>query len=179
MTRTRTPARRNCWPSSGDLNFGPERIEGDNEPLDGPSPAPERDGSNNQLFEPARAAGPGPYAGVLQTAAPPDVLVLSDQPGQPADSRWRLAGDRARRAGYLPPLPHPDPLVERCTAYLLALLACRGEPDRQRLAEKEPGLDAAVRLYTGGDKIARGTVEARLLARQSVPEVAALCGLTA
>jgi hypothetical protein len=116
---------------------------------------------------------------VLKTAGPVDMLVLSDQRCRPVDSRWRVAADRSLRAGYLPPPPHDDPWVERCTAFLLALLACRGEPDRQALADKEPDLDAAVRLYTGGDKIARGTLEARVLAGQTIPQVASLCGLSA
>jgi hypothetical protein len=62
---------------------------------------------------------------------------------------------------------------------LRALVSCRGEADYTRLAARMPDVHAAYQLRTTADKMARGTVEARLLAGQSIEEVAARCGLTA
>jgi hypothetical protein len=100
-----------------------------------------------------------------------------DNPARPVDARWSAAIDRVRK-GTSPHAAHGDPWVDRASRYLQALLACRTEADRERIDRHDPDLDAAFRFRAAPDKLARGTVEARLLAGQTIDEVAAACGLT-
>ena len=96
---------------------------------------------------------------------------------RPVDARWlwvtRLA-DTVRHAND----PEDDDWIRYGLRYLNQLLACKGPSDRERLAQTMPDMDAAYRLYTCNDKLTRAEVEARLLARQTVEEVAAACNLT-
>jgi hypothetical protein len=98
------------------------------------------------------------------TARPVDarlrrVLKLAEQ-GEPATHRWDDVG------------------VRLGLKYLNRLRASQGEADRERLAQDFPDLDAAYRLHVSADPLPRAILEARLLAGQIVPEVAAACGLT-
>ena len=126
------------------------------------------------------AAGPPPperpcdeYDGIETTFGLP-----LPAPGQQVDDRWRRVC-RTARAGRLQPGPDDDEWVARGLGYMGALLACRGDAGRQELARALPDLDSAYRLHRHSDCMARGLVEARLLAGQSFEETAAACGLTA
>jgi hypothetical protein len=67
--------------------------------------------------------------------------------------------------------------MDRGFRYALALLACESAADEEGLARALPDLEAAFRLHAGPDKLARGILEARLLAGQTIEETAAACGL--
>jgi hypothetical protein len=72
-----------------------------------------------------------------------------------------------------------DPWIASAMAYLQARQACVTTKETDRLARKMPHVHAAYVLYTSRDKLARGLVEARLLAGQSIEQTAAACGLPA
>jgi hypothetical protein len=96
---------------------------------------------------------------------------------QQVDDRWQSAVNRVRRR--LPPDPRPeDEWATKSERFIAAVVACRDEAERETVAHQFPDLDAAFQLRTGPDKLARALVEARLLARMPVPEVAAASGLT-
>jgi hypothetical protein len=108
----------------------------------------------------------------------PSALLLSPKnTDRPVDARWRRVADLARRRRH-PWGRWDDDWVRRGLRYVNRLRACLGNADRARLAAEMPDVDAACRLHLTTDKVARGALEARLLAGQSVEEVAACCGLT-
>src|SRR3984957_11759173 len=95
---------------------------------------------------------------------------------RPVDSRWHRINDLAD-FGKLVRSEFDDDWVIRGLRYVNSLRACRDKADRERLVHEFPDLDAAYRLHTTADKMKRTVVEARLLARQTVEEVAAACNL--
>jgi hypothetical protein len=120
---------------------------------------------------------PRPFGWALETAQPFDPILGLDNPARPVDARWRAAVYGVRK-GITLPGARPDPWVDRATRYLRAILSGQTEDDRERVGREDPDLDAAFRLHAGGDKLARGIVEARLLAGQGIDATAAACGLT-
>jgi hypothetical protein len=69
-------------------------------------------------------------------------------------------------------------LIPRAEAFIAAVVGCRDAAEREAVAREFPDLETAFQLRTAADKLPRALVEARLLARMSVPEVARTCGLT-
>jgi hypothetical protein len=106
----------------------------------------------------------------------PSFLLLSPRTTGPVDARWRRVTDLADRGE---PATHKwdDAWVRRGVAYLNRLRACRDDGQRRQLAKEAADIDAAYQLHATADKLARGTLEARLLAGQTLEEVAAACGL--
>jgi hypothetical protein len=123
------------------------------------------------------AGPPQPCSWVLDTARPYDPILGLEHPARPVDARWSAAVDRVRRGTGLG-AAHTDAWVDRATRYVLALLPCQTESDRERVGREYPDLDAAFRLHADKDKLRRGLVQGRLLAGQTVEAVAAACGLT-
>lgn len=96
---------------------------------------------------------------------------------RPVDARWRRITDLAD-CGMHARHTLDDDEIRRGLTFLNRLRACRDETDRVRLRQEMPDIDAAHRLHTSDDKMERALVEARLLARQTINEVAAACRLT-
>lgn len=98
--------------------------------------------------------------------------------GGHVDARWKIAkavsSGMASRRFFRKDM---DEWVIQALSYLHALKACQTDADREKLAANMPHLHGAVLLHESPDKVARGTVEARILARQSLEEVAAACGI--
>jgi hypothetical protein len=92
------------------------------------------------------------------------------------DHRWRLAVERVRNRPRRHP-PPPDEWVDQAQRFVTAVVACREETERDAVAGEFPAIEAAFRLRTSPNKMARAAVEARLLAGLSINEVAAACGL--
>ena len=96
---------------------------------------------------------------------------------RPVDARWcritEIADSGIRATHKL-----DDDWIKRGWRYVKQLRACRNQQDRERLTLDMPDLDAAYRLHTTDNKMERAVVEARLLARQTIEEVAAACGLS-
>ncbi len=108
----------------------------------------------------------------------PSALLLSPHNAGPVGARWRRAADLADRGE---PATHEwdDGWVRRGLDYLNRLRACRDDGQRRHLAREAADIAAAHRLHMTADKLARGTLEARLLAGQTIEETAAACGLSA
>jgi hypothetical protein len=97
---------------------------------------------------------------------------------RPVDARWRRIGHLVDE-GQRPSHEYDDAWIHRGWAYFDRLRACTGDPDREQLARDHPGIDAAYRLHSTGDKLERATVEFRLMAGQSIADVAAATDLAA
>lgn len=102
--------------------------------------------------------------------------LTSANTARPPDFRWRIAeaivsGTASRRIFK----NELDDYVTRAIAYLTQLQQCRNDADRDQLAHRNPHLSAAHQLRKSQDKLARGIVEARLLAGSGVEDVAAAC----
>jgi hypothetical protein len=96
-------------------------------------------------------------------------------PLSPPDWRWRRAAfivEHGRRLSA-----RDDAVVRKAVAYRRALARCRGEAGRRRLANRHPGLHAAVGLTQDGG--ARRVVEAALLAGADDVTIAARCAVPA
>ena len=106
---------------------------------------------------------------------PLDVM-LAHCPARPLDARWHIVCRLTRRGASRPGRRH-DEWVRKAFRYMRGLLNCRSAADRERLARRMPDVGAAYTLHIQPDKLTRGALEARLLARQSVEETAAACGL--
>jgi hypothetical protein len=112
---------------------------------------------------------PKPIAGVPETF----VLLRADGPLCPPDWRWQLANMLVTYP--LLPSRYADAGVIMATRYLR-----RNEraPDAEASAEAEPDwrhLEGALRIYQAED-LHRWEVEARFLAREDTPAIAAKCG---
>jgi hypothetical protein len=95
-------------------------------------------------------------------------------PIPPVDRRWRIAELVAR--GFTPwAADREDPWVQRAVTYLQTASAA-GTGTEQPAADLA-GVDAALQVHKS-NKLTRGTLEARILARLPVDQVAAACGLT-
>jgi hypothetical protein len=127
--------------------------------------------ADNQLFDPVTGARKDPGARIWS-----DLLLLPGNPDPPVDRRWQIA-TRILEDAECARVFRRDDRVSRALEYLGALQACRTDAERDALATQSPDLDAAYRLHTG-DKLTRATVDALLLACQSVEQVAVACGLT-
>ena len=127
--------------------------------------------AGNLLLDPATGAPRDPGARIWK-----DVALFPGNTAPPVDRRWQIATRTLEDAGCARVLPR-DAWTERARDYLSALHACHTDAERDALAATMPDLDAAYRLHAG-DKLTRATVEGLLLARQSVDQVAAECGLT-
>ena len=107
----------------------------------------------------------------------PSTLLLSpDFTARPVDARWQRVVDLAgqgRRARHR----FDDQWVKQGLRYLRRLNRCHEDEARNRLAEALPAIDVAYRLRHG-DPFSRAVVEARLLAGQSISEVASACEMT-
>ena len=130
--------------------------------------------AGNPLLDPATGAPRDPGARIWK-----DVALFPGNTAPPVDRRWQVATRTLEDAGCARVLRR-DARTERARDYLRALRAlhaCHTDAERDALATTMPDLDAAYRLHAG-DKLTRATVEGLLLARQSVEQVAAECGLT-
>jgi hypothetical protein len=116
----------------------------------------------------------GPYAHALSEVPPCPPGMGNGYAPSFVDDRWRLAGRLARSRC---PIAHDDHWVELAARFLQRLVACRDDAERQQLAQDMPDIDGAYRLHQSTDKLARGLVEARLLARQSFEQVGQACHL--
>jgi hypothetical protein len=137
------------------------------EPLDSPPDPGREDDANIQILDSVLRRGGRQLPGELS--------LLSDASTRPVDARGRIAGrlfPGVRSHGS-------DPWIDKAVRYLHARRACRTGADRESLAQKMPDLHTAYQLYEGDDRLARGTVEGRLLSGQTIEEVAAACNLTA
>jgi hypothetical protein len=106
---------------------------------------------------------------------PSAFLMCPQHTAAPVDRRWRRILDLAdlgERATHR----WDDAWVRRGLDYLTRLRACRDDLQSQRLREKAPDLAGAYELHQG-DKVTRGALEGRILARQSPDVAAAACGL--
>jgi len=93
-------------------------------------------------------------------------------PIPPVHRRWRIAELVAR--GFTPwAADLEDPWVQRAVTYLQTPPAAGTEQPAADLAD----VDAALQVHKS-DKLTRGTLEARILARLPADQVAAACGLT-
>ena len=95
---------------------------------------------------------------------------------RPVAARWHRINDLID-CGRRPCHELDDAWIRRGWAYVLRLRACRLQHDRENLSREFPDMDAAYRLNTSDDKMEHAVVEARLLARQTVDEVAVATGL--
>jgi hypothetical protein len=105
------------------------------------------------------------------------MLMHPDNVGRPIDARWQRISDLADRGE---PAKHKwdDVWIRRGLAYETRRRACRDQADRDLLARMDPDVDVAYALRHGADKLARAELEGRLLAGQSIEEVASLCART-
>jgi len=108
---------------------------------------------------------------------PSEMLMHPSHTARPVDARWQRVCDLARRAKRA---RHKwdDDWVRLGLRYLNRLSACSSDADRARLARQMPDLDAAYHLHATAGRLERGVVEGRLLAGQTVEQVAAACGLS-
>jgi len=127
--------------------------------------------AGNPLLDPATGAPRDPGARIWK-----DVALFPGNTAQPVDRRWQVATRTLEDAGCARVFRR-DAWTQRARDYLLALQRCHTDAERDALATTMPDLDAAYRLHAG-DRLTRATVEGLLLARQSVEQVAAECGLT-
>jgi hypothetical protein len=104
------------------------------------------------------------------------VALFPGNTAPPVDRRWQVA-TRTLEDAECARIFCQDAWTQRALDYLCALHACHTDAERDALAAEMADLDAAYRLHAG-DKLTRATVEGLLLARQSVEQVAAECGLT-
>jgi hypothetical protein len=115
-----------------------------------------------------------------QTGPSAELLAMAGlSPRNPArrpDARYCIARELASGTGL--PREWADGWVRRALAFLRARQACPTDAGRERLSREFPDIDAAFRLHEGPDKLARGVVEARILAGQCFEEVASACGLS-
>jgi hypothetical protein len=93
------------------------------------------------------------------------------------DERWQRVVDLAER-DETATSRWDDDWVRRGLVYLTRLRCRRDDSERRGLAELMPDLDAAYAVHKHADKLTRGALEARLLARQTVEETAAAGDLT-
>jgi hypothetical protein len=93
-------------------------------------------------------------------------------PIPPTDRRWRIAELVAR--GFTPwETDRENSWIQRAVNYLKTASAAGPEKPAADLAD----VDAALKVHKS-DKLTRGTLEARILARMPADQVAAACGLT-
>ena len=95
---------------------------------------------------------------------------------RPVAARWHRINDLID-CGRRPCHELDDAWIRRGWAYVLRLRACRLQHDRDNLSREFPDMDAAYRLNTSDDKMEHAVVEARLLARQTVSDVAGATNL--
>jgi hypothetical protein len=104
-------------------------------------------------------------------------LAFTDS-GRPVDARWQVAqaivDKHATRHDFRRVM---DEYVEQAVRYIVARGRCGGDEDVRRLADRMPQVHAAYVLRNTDDKLARGLVEARLLAGLTVAETAAACNV--
>jgi hypothetical protein len=107
---------------------------------------------------------------------PSCLLLAPSNTARPVDARWKRIVDLADRGE---PAAHryDDQWVRHGLVYLNRLRSCLGEQDRARLAQEFSAIDTAYKLYGSTNKLDRAILEARLLARQTIDEVAAFCGI--
>jgi hypothetical protein len=97
---------------------------------------------------------------------------------RPVDARWQHINDLVDE-GRGPAHEYDDVWIKRGWAYYKRLRASTGDPDREQVTRDYLEFAAAYRLHSTGDKLERAIVEARLLAGQSIADVATAPGLTA
>jgi len=97
---------------------------------------------------------------------------------RPVDARWRRINELVDR-GQSPSHEYDDAWIKRGCAYRHRLRECNVDEECEHLAIDYPEIAAAYCLHSIGDKLARAVVEARLLAGQSITDVAAATGMTA
>jgi hypothetical protein len=141
-----------------------------------PTPAPSAKArrlpfADNPLLDPATGAPRDPGARIWN-----DVALFPGNTASPVDRRWQIA-TRILEDAECARVFRQDAWTQRALDYLRALQTCDTDAERDALAAEMADLDAAYRLHAG-DKLTRATVEGLLLARQSVEQVAAECGLT-
>ena len=72
-----------------------------------------------------------------------------------------------------------DPKIRAAVAFLKRLKCCRTEADLHKLRTEIPELFAAFRIYTEAPPLLRSTLEARLLAAETIPDIAPKIGMPA
>lgn len=102
----------------------------------------------------------------------------ADTPNRPPDWRWERA-KWLNANGRQYALRGEDQFVKAVRTYQAARDRATTEPALLRLAAKSPGLYMAQEVFEGENQATRWGVEARLLAAQPVPEIAARTGLSA
>jgi len=107
---------------------------------------------------------------------PSAILLSPDFSARPVDARWQRIMDLADR-GEQATHQYDDRWVGMGLAYVHRLQACVTDADRERLAREMSHIHAAHQLHKTSNKLARGIVEARLLAGQTVEDTAVACGL--
>ena len=113
----------------------------------------------------------------MQTEFPSAMLMHPIHLSRPVDARWRRITDLAEHGGRAVD-QYDDEWIRRGLRYLVRSRRIHAGDDRERVLRDFLDIDAACQLHTNPDKMKRCLVEARLLARQTVEEVAALCGLS-
>jgi hypothetical protein len=99
------------------------------------------------------------------------VDIKPDNPLRPVDWRWHLAGFLADGAISRDLIRRHDPWLERAVRF-----GATHGADGELAADLDDPISGALRLHRG-DPVAKLEVEARLLAGQSIAEVADRCGL--
>jgi hypothetical protein len=164
--------------------IAPGGIENGAYPLHDGSPAPPQPSAAISLLPPPagkrkrnkkkKPKQPGPWATCLDGVPLCGIGVGSGYTPDPIDVRWRLAGRLARHRSAP---SGEDAWTVKAAEFLAELVLCQDEGERRQLAEKMPDIEAAYQL-SQADKLTRGLVQGRLLARQSSVEIAAACNLT-
>jgi hypothetical protein len=108
---------------------------------------------------------------------PTSMLMHPIHSARPVDARWLRIKDLADH-GSRADGEYDDEWIRRGLLYVIRFRQIRDKNDRELLLCDFLGIDVAYQLHTSPDTMKRCLVEARLLARQSVEEVAAICGLS-
>jgi hypothetical protein len=133
--------------------------------------------SNNLLFEAEHASSrkrkPKRHRPNQKPSCDPELFFANGV--RPVDARWRIAACRAQCRKY--PRRGDDLWSKKAFLFLKGFHACRDDYDYVQLWWKMPDIWEAYRFQITADKMARGTLEGRLLAGQSIEEVATACNL--
>jgi hypothetical protein len=108
---------------------------------------------------------------------PTSLLMDPNHTARPVDARAQRVRDLFASGRRRTRHRHDDLWIRRALRYLWRQDQCYNDASRKRLATAYPDIHEAYRINQGPD-LDRAEIEARLLARQSISEVAAVTGLT-